>query len=171
MIKVDTTGTFVTTFSANASDIMVGGRREVSKKFKIEGITPQMAMDTIEETLMQRDLGADRDNLQKGEQLSDDSVKYGNGGFKGGTVMKGETKIKIDVAVTGRRKVAQKQRGSDDMESDETLPDIQRQTTTEYGETGVTIRAKGNELTKVDDYATELRKEIQIDIESLAEEI
>jgi hypothetical protein len=150
---------------------MVGGRREVSKKFQVEGVTPQMAMDTIEEILMTRDLGANRENLEKGEQLSDDSVKYRNGGFEEGTVMKGETEIKINVRVNGRQKLAQKQRGSDDMESDETLPDIQRQTTTEYGQTGVTVRAYGNELEKVDEYATELRREIQLELEGLAEEI
>lgn len=171
MIKVDTTGTFTTTFSANSSDIMVGGRRKVSKKFQIEGVTPQMAMKTIEKILMTRDLGADRKNLEKGDQLSDDSVQYRDGGFEDGTVMKGETEIKINVRVNGRQKLAQKQRGSDDMESDETLPDIQRQTTTEYGQTGVIIRAYGNELEKVDEYATELRREIQLELEGLAEEI
>jgi hypothetical protein len=171
MLKVDTTGTFVTTFSANSSDIMLGGKRDVNKKFEIKGITPTSAMETIGETLKGRGLGADRENLKKGEQLSDDSIEYGDGGFKSGTVMRGETKIKIDVAVKGRQKLAQKQRGSDDMESDETLPDIQRQTTTEYGQTGVRITAYGNNLKKVDEYATELRREIQMELEGLAEEI
>lgn len=171
MIKVNATGTFATTFTAKSSDIMIGGEREVTKKFSIDGVTPTTAMETIEETLGGRGLGADRKNLDKGDQLSADSVEYGNGGFSDGTVMKGETKISIDVSVTGRRKTAQKQRGSDDMESDETLPDIQRQTTTEYGQTGVTIKAVGNELEKVDDYAIELRREIQMELEGLAEEI
>jgi len=171
MVEINTTGTFATTFSADSSDIMLGSREGVSKKFQVEGVTPTKAMEIIGEILKQRDLGADRKNLEKGEQLSDDSVKYTDGGFTGGTVTRGETKVSINVRVNGEKKVAQKQRGSNDMESDETLPDIQRQTTTEYGRTGIRIKAKGNEVKKVDDYATDLRREIQMDLESIAEEI
>jgi hypothetical protein len=169
-VEINTVGSFLTSFTAETSEIMVGGQRTVNKGLSVEGITPQQAMDNIEEILRQENIGADRKELQKAEELADDSVKF-KGGFSNGSVMKGETQIGIEVDVKGSRKVAQKQRGSDDMDSDETLPDIQRQTTTEYGRVGVTIKATGNNLDTVDQYVTRLRKDVQMDLESISEEI
>jgi len=108
--------------------------------------------------------------LKQAEKLADDSVEY-SGGFVNGSAMQGETKVYLNIDVTGRRKVAQKQRGSNGMDTSETLPDVQRQTTTEYGQVGVSINATGNNLEKVDDYATELRKDIQLELEAVSEEI
>lgn len=170
LVEIRTSGAFTTTFTAKLSEIMIGGERTVSKKTRVDGITPQRAMDTIEEKLKQRGIGANREPLQKGEELADDSQKF-TGGFSEGEILKGETKILINIDLTGQRKLAQKQRGSDNMDADETLPDIQRQTTTQYGQVGVTINATGNDLEIVDEYATDLRKDIQLELQSLAEEI
>lgn len=168
--EINTVGSFLTSFTAETSEIMVGGQRNVNKNLSVEGITPQQAMDSIEKILRQENLGSSRRSLEKAEELTDDSVKY-TGGFSSGSVMKGETQIGVEVDIKGTTKVAQKQRGSDDMDSDETLPDIQRQTTTEYGQVGVQIKATGNDLETVDRYASRLRKDIQMELESVAEEI
>lgn len=170
LVELRQSGAFTTTFTAKLSEVMIGGERTVSKKIRVNGITPQKAMDAIEQKLNQRGLGANRQPLQKGEQLADDSQKF-TGSFSQGEILRGETKILINVDITGQRKVAQKQRGSDDIDAGETLPDIQRQTTTQYGEVGVSINATGNDVQLVDEYITDLRDDIQVELESLAEEI
>jgi len=170
IVDIRSSGSFVTSFTADTSDILVGGQQEIQKNFSVKGITPQRAMEKLSAKLKQRNIGADRQELEEAEKLADDSVQY-NGSFTDGAVMQGETKIYIDITVQGTRKVAQKQRGTTNGETDETLPDVQRQTTTEYGQVGISINATGNNLEKVDGYATELRKDLQLDLESIAEEI
>jgi len=170
VVDIRSSGSFVTSFSAETSEIRVGDQREVQKNISVEGITPQQAMEEIGQKLRQRNIGANRESLKQAEKLADDSVEY-SGGFVNGSAMQGETKVYLNIDVTGRRKLAQKQRGSSGMDTSETLPDVQRQTTTEYGQVGVSINATGNNLEKVDDYATELRKDIQLELEAVSEEI
>jgi hypothetical protein len=157
------------TFSTPTSDIMVGESAKVEKKINIEGVTPVRAEETVESVLRQRGIDASGGVSKEGTKLREDvEVTKFSGSFTGGSVIVDDTRINIDVDISGEVRTGEARA---ERSSGEALPAKQRNVSIDYGRIGITIRGRGADAEKVDSYLSELRDELRVSLESIAEEV
>jgi hypothetical protein len=168
-VDLHTTCSIQATFSTPTSDIMVGESAKVEKKINMEGVTPVRAEETVESVLRQRGIDASGGVSKEGTKLREDvEVTKFAGEFTGGSVIVGNTRINIDVDISGEVRTGEARA---ERSSGEALPAKQRNVSIDYGRIGITLRGRGADAEKVDSYLSELRDELRVSLESIAEEV
>lgn len=166
---VDPTCSIEADFSTPTSEIMVGDVADVTKKIRVEGVTPPQAYDEIESVLNQRGIDATRTHLDENEEIREGAdVTRFNGEFEDGSIVVGDTRITVNIAVNGERRTGET---GTERSGGQELPAKQRNVTIDYGYTGINIIARGADAQKVDSFASELRDEIELNVQSIAEEV
>ena len=166
---VDKTCSIEADFSTPTSEILVGDAATVRKKIRVDGVTPRQAYTEIESILNQRGIDAIDTGLSKGEEMREGAqVTSFNGSFENGSVIFGDTRITVEISINGERRTGEKGR---ETSSGEELPAKQRNVTIDYGHAGVQVIAKGADPQKVDSFAGDLRDEIKLSLQSIAEEV
>jgi hypothetical protein len=167
--NVQTTCSIRADFYTPTSDIMIGETAVVERKITIDGVTPPQAEGTIESILAQRGIDTSGGVSKTGTELRESAeVTKFNGEFTGGSVIVNDARINIEVSVTGERRTGEAETGRS---GGEELPAKQRNVSIDYGQTGVTIRGRGADTQKVDSYVGDLRDEIRLSLNSMAEEV
>lgn len=168
-VDLHSTCSIQATFSTPTSDIMVGESAKVEKKINIEGVTPVRAEDTVESVLRQRGIDASGGVSKEGTKLREDvEVTKFSGSFTGGSVIVDDTRVNIDIDISGEVRTGEARA---ERSSGEALPAKQRNVSIDYGRIGLTIRGRGADAQKVDSYLSELRDELRVSLESIAEEV
>jgi hypothetical protein len=148
---------------------MIGETAVVERKITIDGVTPPQAEGAIESILAQRGIDTSGGVSKTGTELRESAeVTKFNGEFTGGSVIVNDARINIEVSVTGERRTGEAETGRS---GGEELPAKQRNVSIDYGQTGVTIRGRGADTQKVDSYVGDLRDEIRLSLNSMAEEV
>lgn len=156
-------------FSTATSDIIVGDAAKVQKKVRVEGVTPPHAFDEIESVLAQRGISANGTEPEGSDEIREGAnVTTFNGKFEGGSTVVNDTRISVEISITGERRTGET---GTERSSGEELPAKQRNVTMDYGYTGITITARGADAQKVDSFASDLRDEIKLNVQSIAEEV
>lgn len=165
-----TGGTFTASFQTPTSAILKQDVADIQKKISVEGITPPDAEELVENSLRRRGISAEYSGLteeldhREGGEVTTFEAEWVNGS----TVIE-DTRISIDVYMTGMRSAGT--RSAEVAEGKEDLPTTERSVDMSYGETGVTINARGGDYDKVDDFVTDMRNEIQLRLENNAMEV
>jgi hypothetical protein len=169
-VGINATGHVKASFSTPTADITVSSVQETRKEFQVKGVLPEEAITEIEELLKERGVSGtevrtpeEKRNMRDGKEV----VKL-KGGIKNGSILVGDTRIEINVDVSGDVRTANRETSR---ETGENLPAERRSVATEYGRTGVTVRGKGTDQQVVDEYITDLRDELHVTLKSLSEEM
>ena len=165
--EVNSTGRIRATFETPVEAISIGGSTSyVQKRFKVEGLTPPNAFEEIENIVRDRGIdGADFDAPERTRDIREGKTKI-EGHIRNGSILVGDTRIGIDIQIDGEVRASDRQTSR---ENDENLPAERRSVTVEYGHTGVDIKGRGADQQVVDDYVTDLRDELRVALESMAE--
>lgn len=156
-------------FSTPTADVMVGETALVEKKITVEGITPLQAEEKIESVLRQRGIDTTGQVDQQGTEIRESAeVTTFSGAFEGGSVVVGDTRINISLSINGERRTGET---GTERTGDGELPAMSRNVSIDYGRTGVTVRGRGADAEKVDSYVSDLRDELRLELESIAEEV
>ena len=169
-VGIDSTGHVKATFSTPTEEITVSSVQEVRKEFQVKGVLPENALSKIEEVLKDRGVSGaevrtpeERRNMRDGKEVINK-----DGAIRNGSILVGDTRIEINIDVSGDVRTANRETSR---EADENLPAERRSVATEYGRTGVTVRGKGTDHQVVDEYITDLRDELHVSLQSLSEEM
>lgn len=166
---VDPTCSIEADFSTATSEIIVGDGASVTKKIRVDGVTPPQAYEEIESVLNRRGIDATKTELGSGDEIREGAdVTSFNGKFENGSVVVGDTRIAVNISVNGERRTGET---GTERSGGEELPAKQRNVTMDYGYTGVKIDAEGTDAQKVDSFASDLRDEIKLNVQSIAEEV
>lgn len=166
---VDPTCSIEADFSTPTSEILVGDVADVTKKIRVDGVTPPQAYTEIESVLNQRGIDATGSGVSEGEEIREGAnVTEFSARFNEGSVIVGDTRITVDISVNGERRTGET---GTERSSGEELPAKQRNVTMDYGHTGIQVIAKGADPQKVDSFASDLRDEIKLSLQSIAEEV
>lgn len=166
---VKTTCSIRADFSTPTADVMIGETAVVEKKITVEGVTPPQAGNSIESILAQRGIDTSGGVSESGSEIRESAeVTTFNGEFTDGSVIVDDTRINIEVSVTGERRTgeAETQRSGGDE-----LPAKQRNVSIDYGRTGAKITGRGADTEKIDSYVADLRDEISLSLNSMAEKV
>lgn len=165
---VDANGHIEATFSTPTEAITVGSAARARAEFQIKGVAPTAAFTEIEDIIKERGIeGASYSSpTQSRDMREGQEVTKFSGSIKNGSVLVGDTRISVNINVNGDVRSADRETAR---ETDENLPAERRSVTVEYGRTGVKIRAEGTDQEVVDDYVTDLRDELRVSLQSIAE--
>ncbi|WP_340100843.1 hypothetical protein [Salinibaculum salinum] len=167
--SVDPTCSIEADFSTPTSEILVGDVANVTKKIRVDGVTPPQAYTEIESVLNQRGIDAAGTGMSQSEEIREGAnVTEFNGRFEDGSIVVGDTRIAVNISVNGERRTGET---GTERASGEELPAKQRNVTMDYGHTGIQVIAKGADPQKVDSFASDLRDEIKLSLQSIAEEV
>lgn len=168
-VTVDSTCSIEAEFSAATSDIMTGEAATVQKKITVDGVTPPKAQQEVESVLNQRGIDTEGGDLTQSSEIREGAdVTTFNGRFENGSTVVGDTRIAVEVTINGERRTGE---SGTERAGGEELPAKQRNVTIDYGYTGIQITARGADAQKVDSFASDLRDEIRVAVESIAEEV
>ncbi|MFB6242788.1 MAG: hypothetical protein ABEH80_01700, partial [Halobaculum sp.] len=156
-------------FYAPTDEIVAGSGAEIEKRIVIDGLPPTKAESKVERTLAQRGIDTTGGITEQGTETREGTqVTTFDGEFADGSTVVDGARITISIGVTGERRTGEMARKES---TDDNLPAKQRNTTFEYGRTGLTIRGRGADPETVEQYLADLRNELQLSLESLAEEV
>jgi len=156
-------------FSTPTSDIMVGEGADITKKVEIDGVAPPDAETKIESVLRQRGIDSSGGVRKAGTELREEAeVTKFEGSYEGGSVVVDDTRIDIEITVSGERRTGE---AGAERSGGEELPAKRRSVSMDYGYTGLAIRGRGADTQKVDTYLGDLRDELRLSLETLAEEV
>lgn len=166
---VDPTCSIEADFSTPTSEILVGDVADVTKKIRVDGVTPPQAHTEIESILNQRGIDATSSGVSESEEIREGAnVTEFSARFENGSVVVGDTRIAVSISVNGERRTGET---GTERASGEELPAKQRNVTMDYGHTGIQVIARGADPQKVDSFASDLRDEIKLSLQSIAEEV
>lgn len=166
---VDQTCSIEADFSTPTSEILVGDVADVTKKIRVDGVTPPRAYTEIESILNQRGIDATGSGITESEEIREGAnVTEFDARFEDGSVVVGDTRIAVNISVNGERRTGET---GTERDSGEELPAKQRNVTMDYGHTGIQVIARGADPQKVDSFAGDLRDEIKLSLQSIAEEV
>lgn len=156
-------------FHVETEAIVVGDGADIEKRVTVDGVPPTKAEGKIETILAQRGIDSSGGiNPERTETREGTEVTTFEGEFDGGSVVVGGSRINVDIRVSGERRTGEAAR-QDTSETD--LPTRRRNTTFEYGRTGLVIRGRGADPETVESYVGDLRSELKMSLESLAEDV
>lgn len=165
---VDATGHIEASFSTPTEAITVGSAGRARAEFQMKGVAPTAAFTEIEEIIKERGIeGASYSSPTQSRDMREgqEVTKY-SGSIKDGSVLVGDTRISVNIDVSGDVRSADRETAR---ETDDNLPAERRSVSVEYGRTGVKIRGEGTDQEAVDDYVTDLRDELRMSLQSIAE--
>lgn len=164
---IQTTCSIRADFSTPTADVMVGETAVVEKKITVEGVTPPQAESSIESILAQRGIDTSGGVSKSGSEIRESAeVTMFNGEFTDGSVIVDDTRINIEVSIMGERRTGE---AETERSGGDELPAKQRNVSIDYGRTGVTVRGRGADTEKVDSYVADLRDEIRLSLNNMAE--
>ncbi|MFB6146211.1 MAG: hypothetical protein ABEJ08_00805 [Halobacteriaceae archaeon] len=169
MASIQTTATIEASFHTPTDEILVGEGADVEKRISVEGVTPPQAISEVEQVLGRRSIDATTPDLTESRNMREgEEVTEFQGEFRDGSVVVEGTRIAINVKITGQRRAGEVE---SERTAEETLPAERRSVTMEYGRTGLVIQGRGADWEKVDSYVSDLRDDLQMSLESIAEEV
>lgn len=169
MASIQTTATIEATFHTPTDEVLVGEGADVEKRISVEGVTPPQAISEVEQVLGRRSIDATTPDLSESRNMREgEEVTEFQGEFRNGSVVVQGTRIAISVKITGQRRTGEVEA---ERTAEEKLPAERRSVSMEYGRTGLVIQGRGADWEKVDSYVSDLRDDLQMSLESIAEEV
>lgn len=169
-VSLATSGTFEAGFETPTSAIMKRDIAEISKGIQVEGITPPEAREEVENILRRRGISAEFGGMKEEKDMREGvEVRKFNADWLNGSVLVEDTRISVDIYLSGHRSAGERRAATGDDEED--LPTTEQSVAISYGVSGIDIQGRGADYDKVDDYISELRDEIQLRLQNAAMEV